>query len=140
MPIVQMNSYGNPDANSMDFSVAVVGEVLKVSPGDVKIFGKSYSLGELVEFTLEASDHLRGICGYLAEEIATPGKAVVVVDEVDMTDPLYQFNGSLYRMLTPLFEMSAPAGVLLADLPIRVYRFLPVSAAPVPPPTTPDEA
>lgn len=126
--IRELVSESDPAVNFMDFQIAVVGEQLTVLPGPAKIFGEGYLLKDPVVFILEPSDEVRSICGYLAEARDAPGRAVVVVDEISVKDPMFDFASSPYRQLTPLFEMRVPPQTSLEAVVITVHRFVPAGA------------
>jgi len=115
-------SYIEQKANSiaLDLEVEQSGMVVTVKAGTFIIRGVEYSLESDQEFTASENPGDLFIDAKLCLDDDT---VMMIVDEIEPDGRSYDWRGSPYEVLWPMFYMNVPANTTsLDDVDVQVYR------------------
>ena len=126
MAIKIRTQWANPEWYNIDLSVIISDMTITVGSGVFQAKGKSYTLSDEYEHVIEPSSEVRSVFVYVAEVKAT-GEAIVVVDEQQVGDGAFPWEGSLYTPLYRVVVGSIPGDTVSLDTAdITIKKVLPL--------------
>lgn len=105
---------------ALDLEVETLGMVVTVKAGTFVMRGVEYSLEGDQEFTASENP---GDLFIDAKLCLDDGTVVMIVDEIEPDGRSYDWKGSPYEVLWPMFYMNVPENTTsLDDVDVQVYR------------------
>jgi hypothetical protein len=130
MPIDLQNQYADPDLFGLALSVSIQGEKIVVGQGQFKYAGSDLQLTDDEEYTIAADTERVWITGWVVR-VRSSGEVRIVVDEVRLSTPSYEFDDSEYELIHRLYRAVVDPGNVAADVTVEAWHVLP---PPVPAP------
>jgi hypothetical protein len=113
-----------PTTHAQELVLEQVGMLLRLKAGDFTAMKASYTIIQDEEYTLAVDAALRYISGYLVWDTVAED-AGFLVDEIYDGESGFDFEGSIYNALQPLFSFVVPADATTLDaIDISVYHMV----------------